>query len=198
MSDSDEQLMRRLKVGDKRAFTIIWRRYETYVRNSIGKMLNSYDCALVDDIMQMTALTLWRRRGANWQGRCALKSWLYTIAQSEIRMYLREQARKGLKDLAADLDELVVIEDSEDDPENVLYMQEVAHHALKALNSTGTAENRAIYALYRAGTTAPILAEYTGRSPACIKSRIIRFREEYRKRLKVKLTDQYNQLAANW
>ena len=97
-TDSDEQLLARLREGDREVFGPLVRRYERelygYLRRYVG------DDDLADDVFQTTFLAVFRKIQQYEPGRPA-RPWLYAIATNQAIDALRKQNRRA--DRRADL-----------------------------------------------------------------------------------------------
>lgn len=96
-AETDEQLLARLRAGDRSVFGTLVRRYERelfgYLRRYVG------DDDLADDVFQNTFIAVFRKIGQYEPGRAA-RPWLYAIATNQAIDALRKRTRQG--DRAAD------------------------------------------------------------------------------------------------
>jgi len=77
--DSDDELMARVKNGDKEAFDLLYRRYESRLRSFFQTFACRYDEAR--DCMQETFIRLWLAR-ENYQATGAFPSYLFRIGRN--------------------------------------------------------------------------------------------------------------------
>ncbi len=96
--DSDEQLLARLREGDREVFGPLVRRYERELYGYLRRYLGDDD--LADDVFQTTFLAVFRKIKHYEPGRPA-RPWLYAIATNQAIDALRKQNRRA--DRRADL-----------------------------------------------------------------------------------------------
>ena len=106
--DSDEQLLIRLRDGDREAFDPLVRRYERELYGYLRRYLGDDD--LADDVFQTTFLAVFRKIKQYEPGRPA-RPWLYAIATNQAIDALRKQNRRA--DHRADL---LIAPDDEGEP----------------------------------------------------------------------------------
>jgi RNA polymerase sigma-70 factor (ECF subfamily) len=91
-AETDEQLLARLRAGDRSIFGTLVRRYERelfgYLRRYVG------DDDLADDVFQNTFIAVFRKIGQYEPGRAA-RPWLYAIATNQAIDALRKRTRQG-------------------------------------------------------------------------------------------------------
>ena len=76
---SDEALMRRIRAGDRPAFTVLLNRHLKAVTGFSYRML--MDAAEAEDVAQETFLRLWRYRD-KWRPEAQLRTWLFRVARN--------------------------------------------------------------------------------------------------------------------
>jgi RNA polymerase sigma-70 factor (ECF subfamily) len=77
--ESDEELMRRFKAGDARAFETLVRRHRTAIWNFLLRHLR--DRARAEDLLQETFLRA-VKASSEWEERARVTTWLFTIARN--------------------------------------------------------------------------------------------------------------------
>ncbi|MBN9520962.1 RNA polymerase sigma factor [bacterium] len=91
-AETDEQLLARLRAGDRSVFGTLVKRYERelfgYLRRYVG------DDDLADDVFQNTFIAVFRKIGQYEPGRAA-RPWLYAIATNQAIDALRRRTRRG-------------------------------------------------------------------------------------------------------
>ncbi len=91
-AETDEQLLARLRAGDRSVFGALVRRYERelfgYLRRYVG------DDDLADDVFQNTFIAVFRKIGQYEPGRAA-RPWLYAVATNQAIDALRKRNRQG-------------------------------------------------------------------------------------------------------
>jgi RNA polymerase sigma-70 factor (ECF subfamily) len=91
MTETDEQLARRIAQGDRAAFAELLDRHEKMVFNVVYRLVSNYDDAL--DVTQAVFTKLYTKiHGFDPQRR--LFSWLYKIAVNESLNHLGKQKRR--------------------------------------------------------------------------------------------------------
>lgn len=89
--DPDErEWIEKARAGDARAFAHLVRLHQKPVYGLAMRMLRDHDDA--DDIAQRTFLRAWDHL-ADFEGRCALRSWLFRICMNLCRNHHRDRAR---------------------------------------------------------------------------------------------------------
>jgi RNA polymerase sigma-70 factor (ECF subfamily) len=96
--DTDEQLLARLRDGDRGVFGPLVRRYERELYGYLRRYLGDDD--LADDVFQNTFVAVFRKIGQYEPGRPA-RPWLYAIATNQAIDALRKKNRRA--DRRADL-----------------------------------------------------------------------------------------------
>jgi RNA polymerase sigma-70 factor (ECF subfamily) len=94
----ERDLMRRVSQGDRDAFDIVYRRHAERVRAFLARRLPLR--ALVDETLNDTMLTVWRR-AARFDGSCRLSTWMFAVAQRKALHALRH-ARVRTRPAAAE------------------------------------------------------------------------------------------------
>lgn len=91
-SETDEQLLARLRTGDREVFGPLVRRYERELYGYLRRYLGDDD--LADDVFQTTFLAVFRKIKQYEPGRAA-RPWLYTIATNQAIDALRKRNRQA-------------------------------------------------------------------------------------------------------
>lgn len=92
LPESDEQLLARLRDGDREVFGPLVRRYERELYGYLRRYLGNED--LADDVFQTTFLAVFRKIKQYEPGRPA-RPWLYAIATNQAIDALRKQNRRA-------------------------------------------------------------------------------------------------------
>lgn len=102
--DSDEDLLGRLRVGEREVFGTLVKRYERELFGYLRRYLGSED--LADDVFQNTFVQVFRKIQQYEPGRLA-RPWIYAIATNQAIDALRRRNRRTEQrnDLAAGVDE---------------------------------------------------------------------------------------------
>lgn len=91
-AETDEQLLARLRTGDREVFGPLVRRYERELFGYLRRYLGDED--LADDVFQTTFLAVFRKIKQYEPGRPA-RPWLYTIATNQAIDALRKRNRQA-------------------------------------------------------------------------------------------------------
>ena len=88
---TDQQLVDKVKEGDKKAFNLLVLKYQNRVTNIVARYVkNSGDVA---DVTQEAFIKAYRAL-PNFRGDSAFYTWLYRIAVNSAKNYLVSQSRK--------------------------------------------------------------------------------------------------------
>lgn len=189
--NTDQELVRRFKQGDRVAFDLLFTRYQHKVLNLIGRHLN--DPADVEDVAQEAFVKAFRAL-PRFRGESAFYTWLYRIAVNTAKNHMAIRSRRPpAKDVevadAPFMDGGDVLRETED-PETAL-----------ARDQLSTEIRRAIGALPEDLRSAVALREYDGLSyeqialimecpVGTVRSRIFRARESIDERIRPLLDSQ--------
>jgi RNA polymerase sigma-70 factor (ECF subfamily) len=99
---SDEELLTRLRGGEREVFGILVRRYQRELYGYLRRYLG--DCHLAEDVLQNTFLQLYLKSGQYEPGR-PVRPWLYTIATRQAIDALRRSSRQQALSLDHTCDE---------------------------------------------------------------------------------------------
>jgi RNA polymerase sigma-70 factor, ECF subfamily len=91
MTLSDQQLMRGVRERDAGAFEALCASYGEPLRRHLMRMLRDADAA--EDLLQETLLRTWTHAG-QWDGRGALRGWLFRIATNLALNHVRALRRR--------------------------------------------------------------------------------------------------------
>jgi len=90
MNDTDAELMRRAKLGDRTAFAELVRRYQPALRRVACSRLVAAEVA--EDVVQETFLAAYKSRHT-YDERFGFRTWLWTILLNQCRRYAGREAR---------------------------------------------------------------------------------------------------------
>lgn len=97
--EDDAELVDRLRIGDRRAEELLYRRYSRYLAATVSRLVGAFDDA--EDIIHDTFLIAFAKIGSLRAGE-AVRSWLAQIAISQVHRRLRR--RRLLRRLGMDRD----------------------------------------------------------------------------------------------
>ncbi|MCZ6709500.1 MAG: RNA polymerase sigma factor RpoE [Gammaproteobacteria bacterium] len=89
--DTDKELVRRVKKGDRHAFELLFSRYQHKILNLIGRYLR--DREDVEDVAQETFIKAFRAL-PRFRGESAFYTWLYRIAINTAKNHLVARSRR--------------------------------------------------------------------------------------------------------
>ncbi|EAT12127.1 RNA polymerase sigma factor RpoE [Bermanella marisrubri] len=89
--DSDDQLVARVKKGDKRAFDLLVLKYQHKIMSLISRYVQ--DSAEIQDVAQEAFIKAYRAL-KNFRGDSQFYTWLYRIAVNTAKNYLVSQGRR--------------------------------------------------------------------------------------------------------
>src|ERR1051325_2573444 len=91
MTPEDAELLAQIGLRDTDAFELLRMRYQEMLRRYVAKTV--HDLSAADDLMQEVWLRVWTR-AEQWDGRGAVRAWLYRIATNLALNHLRTQRRR--------------------------------------------------------------------------------------------------------
>ncbi|HVM12078.1 MAG TPA: sigma-70 family RNA polymerase sigma factor [Actinomycetota bacterium] len=164
LAPQDEQdLMRRLALGDEDAVRLVYERFGRAVYSLGLRMLRTPESA--EDLTQEVFLTAWRRAGGYDPRRGRLSTWLMTIAHNAAVDRIRHDAARPRPALKA-IDETVAPSLVEEDG---VIDRLLAGHVLASLSHR---ERRLIELAYFRGWSAREIAEADGIPLGTVKTRL--------------------------
>lgn len=109
MHDSDRELLQQIQARQVDAFETFYARHRQPIRRHIAKIVR--DNTATEDLLQETFARVWTRAD-QWDGRGAVKSWLYSIAGNLALNHLRALRRRPQQPL-----ELLIADDAGEEDE---------------------------------------------------------------------------------
>jgi RNA polymerase sigma-70 factor, ECF subfamily len=189
---TNEDLMGRVRLGNKHAFEVLIRRHQQSILNYIFRFMGNR--ADAEDLTQEVFLSIWKAAGT-YRPEAKFTTWLYRIAtnlcinkQRAIRIrrlftksHLDEQ-RRGAKDL------FIIGEGAELlTPEDRLIDSERSVQLLSALNALPTSQRLAIVLKIYDEMSYQEIAQIMDRTISAVDSLLIRAKKNLRKKLTVKI-----------
>ncbi|MCU0726818.1 MAG: sigma-70 family RNA polymerase sigma factor [Planctomycetes bacterium] len=180
MSESDEELVRRSRRGDREAFGELVVRYENRIHATVFRILGNRDDAR--EFAQDTFLRAFDRLSTFRDG-ARFSTWLYTIALNVTRSELRRRkARRDRRPLSLEQTEIDP-PDGAEAPEEGAGRRELAALALRELDRLDTEAREVVVLRDLEDLSYEEIAGVLGCPPGTVKSRLFRAREELRARL---------------
>lgn len=184
-SSADQQLIRRVQQGDKKAFDLLVLKYQHRIINLVSRFVRDPNDAL--DVAQEAFLKAYRAL-PSFRGDSAFYTWMYRIAINTAKNYLVVQSRRPVEreqDLAES--EQIALESALNDiatPEHMLLTDEIGTTILKAIENLPEDLSTAITLREVEGLSYEEIATVMACPIGTVRSRIFRAREAIDKRLK--------------
>jgi RNA polymerase sigma-70 factor (ECF subfamily) len=187
--DTDQELVRRVKKGDRRAFDLLFSRYQHKIYGLVSRFVR--DAQDIDDVVQEAFIKAYRAL-PRFRGDSAFYTWLYRIAINTAKNYL---VARGRRPPTADID----AEDAEfmdggdflresENPENQLSRDELAKAIDDAIRSLPDDLRSAVTLREFDGLTYEQIAEIMECPVGTVRSRIFRAREAIDQRIQPYVT----------
>lgn len=193
MSDSaqaDQELVERVKNGDKRAFDLLVLKYQNKVANLISRYIR--DHAEVFDVCQETFIKAYRAL-PQFRGESAFYTWLYRIAANTAKNHLAASGRRPPNDdLEAETAEQLDLGSKFKElatPERLLLEEEIANTIQDAIAELPEDLATAIKLRELDGLSYDEIAEVMECPIGTVRSRIFRAREAIDRKLQPLLED---------
>jgi RNA polymerase sigma-70 factor (ECF subfamily) len=126
------------------------------------------------DLLQDIHLAVWRSL-ATFDGRCALRTWVYRVAHNTAVSHVSRAIRLRFRDLRT-LDELDALPMTGVETVDVLVDQQRARERVLALVQQLDPFDRQVIVLYLEGLEAAEIAEVVGLSPGAVATKLYRLR----------------------
>lgn len=184
-SHTDKELVARVQQGDKQAFDLLVLKYQ----NRIIKLVSRYVREPADamDVAQEVFLKAYRAL-PNFRGESAFYTWLYRISINTAKNHLVSMSRRPAEAHPENADgEHIDIESLQKDienPENLLYAEEIKHTILDAMDKLPEDLRVAITLREVEGLSYDEIAHAMDCPIGTVRSRIFRAREAVDMKLK--------------
>lgn len=181
----DEELVRRVQRGDKKAFDLLVLKYQ----NRIIQLINRYvrDPHEAQDIAQETFIKAYRAM-ASFRGDSAFYTWIYRIAINTAKNHIAARARRPTDDeIEVEIAEQFEGESSlrdQETPEGILLSEELGHTIQLALEELPGELRTAITLREMDGLSYDEIAEVMDCPVGTVRSRIFRAREAIDKKIR--------------
>ena len=185
---TDEDLMGRVRLGNKHAFEVLIRRHQRSVLNFIFRFMGNHSDA--EDLTQELFLRIWKAAGT-YKPEAKFTTWLYRIAsnlcinkQRAIRIRRLFAKSHSQEQGQGSKDAFIIGEGAEHlTPENHLIDSEQSIQLLNALNELPTSQRLAIVLKIYDEMSYQEISQIMGRSISAVDSLLIRAKKNLRKKL---------------
>ena len=142
---------------------------------AIARLAGAYeaDAAVRDDLIQDIHVALWRSL-AVFDGRCALRTWVYRVAHNTAASHVQKR-RRSRPERMATLDELEAVPDGHD-PEAAAGERQALGRLMALIHALGSPD-RQVVLLYLEDLDAAAIGEITGLSAGAVAARIHRIKK---------------------
>ncbi len=174
----DAELIKRVQAGDKRAYDLLVRKYQSKIINLVSRYVK--DPSLAMDVSQEAFIKAYKGLG-KFRGDSAFYTWLYRIAINAAKNHLVSQARRR-PDIAVDAAEAEQFSDAvllrdNDSPEHILLREEIRSHVIEVISGLPDDLRQAITLREFDGMSYEAIADVMGCPIGTVRSRIFRARE---------------------
>ena len=187
MGDSvtDQQLVERVKRGDKSAFDLLVLKYQHRIINLVSRFVRNPADAL--DVTQEAFLKAYRAL-PNFRGESAFYTWMYRIAVNTAKNYLSVQSRRPIE-ADQDISEIEQIEGDnalkdQATPESMLLRDELQATVIRAIENLPVDLQTAITLREIEGLSYDEIAGVMECPIGTVRSRIFRAREAVNNQLR--------------
>jgi RNA polymerase sigma-70 factor, ECF subfamily len=163
-ASSDETLIKRIADGDQLAMRTLFARHRVPLYRFVQRMVA--DAALAEDILSDVFFDVWRQ-ASRFEGRCAVSTWLLSIARFKAFSVLRRR-----RDAELDCDVAAAIPDPADDPEVAMEKKSTGELLRRSLASLPPEQGAVIDLVYYHGKTVAEVADIVGANEATVKTRM--------------------------
>jgi RNA polymerase sigma-70 factor (ECF subfamily) len=163
-ASSDEELIRRIAVGDELAMRTLFARHRVALYRWLLRLVG--DEALAEDLLSEVFLDVWRQAAA-FEARSSVSTWLLAIAR-----YKALSARRRRTDAELDEDTAATLVDPADDPELVLQKKNRAELLRRALGRLSPEHGEVVDLVYYHGKSVKEVAQILGVPEATVKTRM--------------------------
>ncbi|MDH5784763.1 MAG: RNA polymerase sigma factor RpoE [Chromatiales bacterium] len=181
----DQELVRRVQQGDKKAFDLLVLKYQQRIAKLVSRYVRDQDEVL--DVTQEAFIKAYRAL-ANFRGDSAFYTWLYRIAINTAKNYLVAQGRRPPA-TDVDADDAVYVDggyrlSDHDTPEQLVQRDEVERVIYETIDSLPEDLRTAITLREMEGLSYEEIAVTMDCPVGTVRSRIFRAREAIETKLK--------------
>ena len=168
--DSDENLIARLKGGDRLALQTLYARHNVKVFRFVLRLVR--DEAAAEDVVSEVFIDLWRNPDS-FEGRSQVATWLLGIARNKAWSLLRKKKEGEIDD-----DAMGAIEDDSDDPEIVAQKKSKSDLLRVCLEKLSAEHREVIDLVYYHDKSVEEVATIVGVPEGTVKTRMFHARKK--------------------
>lgn len=184
--DIDKRLVERVQHGDKKAFELLFSKYQRKLMRLVSRLVR--DQAEAEDVVQEAFIKAYRAL-PQFRGDSAFYTWLYRIGINTAKNYLVTQGRRAPTSTDADVEEAETFDDGEhlrdiNTPESLLATKQIAQTVNLAMEALPEELRTAISLREIEGLSYDEIADVMGCPIGTVRSRIFRAREAIAEKLR--------------
>lgn len=192
--DIDKRLVERVQHGDKKAFELLFSKYQRKLMRLVSRLVR--DQAEAEDVVQEAFIKAYRAL-PQFRGDSAFYTWLYRIGINTAKNYLVTQGRRAPTSTDADVEEAETFDDGEhlrdiNTPESMLATKQIAQTVNQAMESLPDELRTAISLREIEGLSYDEIADVMQCPIGTVRSRIFRAREAIAEKLRPLLDTAYD------
>jgi RNA polymerase sigma-70 factor, ECF subfamily len=172
---TDQNLVRAISEGDRRAMQVLYRRHNVRVYRFILRLTN--DASLAEDLVSEVFIGVWRQAGG-FKAKSQVSTWLLAIARHKALSALTRRRDEQLSDDVADL-----IADPADDAETMIEDRDRSEIVRKCLSQLSSDHREVIDLVYYREKTVEEVAEIIHAPANTVKTRMFYARKRMEKLL---------------
>ena len=182
----DQELVARVQRGDKKAFDLLVRRYQSKILLLVGRYIR--DPGESQDVAQEAFIKAYRAL-PGFRGESAFFTWLYRIAINTAKNHLQSRSRLPVSDGDVDIEDAEQLDSAprlkdQETPEHLLLTEELGAVITAAIEELPEELRTAILLREMDGLSYEEIADVMACPVGTVRSRIFRAREAIDKRLK--------------
>lgn len=184
--DIDKRLVERVQHGDKKAFELLFSKYQRKLMRLVSRLVR--DQAEAEDVVQEAFIKAYRAL-PQFRGDSAFYTWLYRIGINTAKNYLVTQGRRAPTSTDADVEEAETFDDGErlrdvNTPESMLATKQIAQTVNLAMEALPEELRMAISLREIEGLSYDEIADVMECPIGTVRSRIFRAREAIAEKLR--------------
>ncbi|NMM27294.1 MAG: RNA polymerase sigma factor RpoE [Glaciimonas sp.] len=192
--DIDRRLVERVQHGDKKAFGLLFSKYQRKLMRLVSRLV--HDQAEAEDVVQEAFIKAYRAL-PQFRGDSAFYTWLYRIGINTAKNYLVTQGRRAPTSTDADVEEAETFDDGDrlrdiNTPESMLATKQIAQTVNLAMESLPEELRTAISLREIEGLSYDEIADVMECPIGTVRSRIFRAREAIAEKLRPLLDTAYD------